>query len=128
VNSVNVFREIFSCFSSSSNNILLCSYAVLQCRLHQHGLSMHSHSWSVVDAHRLLTYHLMYGLCCTSRGESCTSLANGAQQHDVASSVLENVIALCHCRVVGRGHVMRDLRVKVHLMLPHIKPYRSVLT
>ena len=48
----------------------------------------------------MLTFHLMFGLCCAGQGECCVPLANGARQHDVALSMMENVVALCHCSVV----------------------------
>ncbi len=98
LDSVIVFRQIFSCSSSSANNILQCNSAVLLCRLRQQGLEIGSSSDSV--ARRMLTYHLIFGMCCSGRGDCCTSLANGARQRDAALSVLENVTPLCRSFVI----------------------------
>ena len=50
----------------------------------------------------MLTFHLMFGLCCVGRGEcSSSSFVNGAPQCDAALSVLGNptfVIALLSVR------------------------------
>ena len=98
-----VFREISCCFSSSPENILHCKRDILSQRLHLHGLDVAS--CSIAEARRILTFHLMFGLCCVGRGERCSSLANSAPQRDVVLSVLENLTALCRCLVVREAEL-----------------------